>query len=215
MATSYVSKLRWVAAFALCLNAFDASAQSTAKDASDGTIQSNRDLAASLAWQDEQDFEFAQRGFIAKPESTVIRDASGNLVWNMDQFAYQALDAPAPDNVNPSLWRQARLNSQHGLFKVTDRIYQVRGYDLSNISIIEGDTGYIVIDPLLTAEVAAAAMELVYEHLPRKPVVVRACSRLLRMASSVDSLTAWNKGDNAGSSNRSADAVRAVENVMT
>jgi alkyl sulfatase BDS1-like metallo-beta-lactamase superfamily hydrolase len=171
MATSYVSKLRWVAAFALCLNAFDASAQSTAKDASDGTIQSNRDLAASLAWQDEQDFEFAQRGFIAKPESTVIRDASGNLVWNMDQFAYQALDAPAPDNVNPSLWRQARLNSQHGLFKVTDRIYQVRGYDLSNISIIEGDTGYIVIDPLLTAEVAAAAMELVYEHLPRKPVV--------------------------------------------
>jgi alkyl sulfatase BDS1-like metallo-beta-lactamase superfamily hydrolase len=86
-------------------------------------------------------------------------------------FAYQELDAPAPDTVNPSLWRQARLNSQHGLFKVTDRIYQVRGYDLSNLSIIEGETGYIVVDPLLTAKLAEAAMDLAYQHLGRKPVV--------------------------------------------
>ena len=171
MPKSYATKMRWVAAVALCLSTINAGAQSGAKEASEATIESNRDMAASLAWQDDQDFEFAQRGFIGRPQSAVNRDGSGKAVWNMDQFAYQALDAPAPDTVNPSLWRQARLNSHYGLFKVADRIYQVRGYDLSNLSIIEGDTGYIVVDPLLTAEVAAAAMELVYEHLPRKPVV--------------------------------------------
>ena len=171
MSKSYATKMRWVAAVALCLSTINAGAQSGAKEASEATIESNRDMAASLAWQDDQDFEFAQRGFIGRPQSAVNRDSSGKVVWNMDQFAYQALDAPAPDTVNPSLWRQARLNSHYGLFKVAERIYQVRGYDLSNLSIIEGDTGYIVVDPLLTAEVAAAAMELVYEHLPRKPVV--------------------------------------------
>ena len=163
----------FLTAFASCLCTIAAFAQSgpAVKDASDATIDANRDLAASLAWQDDQDFEFVQRGFISKPQSTVIRDASGKVVWNMDQFADQEIDAPAPDTVNPSLWRQARLNSQHGLYKVTDQIYQVRGYDLSNISIIAGDTGYIVVDPLITAEVAEAAMGLVYEHLPYKPVV--------------------------------------------
>jgi alkyl sulfatase BDS1-like metallo-beta-lactamase superfamily hydrolase len=163
--------MRWVAAVALCLSTMNAGAQSGAKEASEATIETNRDMAASLAWPDDQDFASAQRGFIGRPQNTIIRDASGKVVWNMDQFAYQALDAPAPDTVNPSLWRQARLNSHYGLFKVADRIYQVRGYDLSNLSIIEGDTGYIVVDPLITAEVAKAAMELVYEHLARKPVV--------------------------------------------
>jgi alkyl sulfatase BDS1-like metallo-beta-lactamase superfamily hydrolase len=160
-------------AIAFCLSPFAVFAQlgPAAKDASVATIDANRDMAANLAWQDDQDFEFVRRGFIAKPQSTVIRDASGKVVWNMDQFADQEIDAPTPDTVNPSLWRQARLNSQHGLYKVTDRIYQVRGYDLSNISVIAGDTGYIVVDPLITAEVAKAAMALVYEHLPYKPVV--------------------------------------------
>ena len=140
-----------------------------AKNATDATINANRELANRLQWQDRQDFDFAKRGFIAKHPNTIIRDASGKVVWDMDQFAFQTGDAPS--TVNPSLWRQAQLNSLHGLFKVTDRIYQVRGYDLSNLSVIEGDTGYIVIDPLITREVAKAAMDLVYEHLPRKPVV--------------------------------------------
>ena len=167
------TNMHMIVATALCLSAFAASAQSgtEAKDASEATINANRDMAANLAWQDDQDFEFVQRGFIARPQNTVIRGASGNVVWDMDQFANQEIDSPAPDSVNPSLWRQARLNSQHGLFKVTDRIYQVRGYDLSNLSIIEGNTGYIVVDPLITAEVAEAAMNLVYEHLPEKPIV--------------------------------------------
>lgn len=141
------------------------------KDATPDTLQAHREMKEKLRWHDRQDFEFAQRGFIARPPSAIVRDASGKTVWNMDQFVFQRIDQPAPATVNPSLWRQEQLNSIHGLFKVADRIYQVRGYDLSNISIIQGDTGYIVVDPLLTAEVAAAAMELVYQHLPRKPVV--------------------------------------------
>ena len=171
MANRFLTGTRLIAVIAFGVSALTVQGQTAAKDASNATIQSNRDVAASLNWQDDQDFEFAQRGFIARPQSTIIRDSSGKVVWNMDQYAYQELDAPAPDTVNPSLWRQARLNSHHGLFKVAERIYLVRGYDLSNIAIIEGDTGYIVVDPLLTAEVAAAAMELVYEHLTRKPVV--------------------------------------------
>ena len=141
------------------------------KSATPATRAANQALAKKLAWQDRQDFEFAQRGFLGKADSTVIHDASGKVVWDMDQFAFEAIDAPTPDTVNPSLWRQARLNTLHGLFKVTDRVFQVRGYDLSNLSIIEGDTGYIVVDPLITKEVAKAAMDLVFEFLPKKPVV--------------------------------------------
>ena len=140
------------------------------KPASAATRASNRALSESLDWQNSQDFEFVTRGFVAAGDG-VVRDASGTTVWDIRQFASQALDAAPPDTVNPSLWRQARLNSVHGLFKVTDKIHQVRGYDLSNLSIIEGDTGYIVVDPLITAEVAEAAMQLVFEHLPEKPIV--------------------------------------------
>ena len=82
-----------------------------------------------------------------------------------------ALDKPAPDSVNPSLWRNAQLNMQYGLFKVTDRIYQVRGFDLSNITFIQGDTGWIVFDPLISTETAKAAYEFVSQHLGKKPVV--------------------------------------------
>ena len=141
------------------------------EDATPATRNANQALAKKLAWQDQQDFEFAQRGFIGKADSTVIHDASGKVVWDMDRFAFETIDAPAPDTVNPSLWRQARLNTLHGLYKVTERVYQVRGYDLSNLSIIEGDTGYIIVDPLITKEVAKAAMDLVFEYLPKKPVV--------------------------------------------
>ena len=96
--------------------------------------------------------------------------ADGRAVWDLTQYAFLDREE-APPTVNPSLWRQARLNMLHGLFKVADRIYQVRGMDLSVISFIEGDTGYIVIDPLISAETAAASLELVYEHLGERPVV--------------------------------------------
>jgi len=143
--------------------------QAERNDASAATRDANDAVKADLPFDNAHDFDLAERGLIARPSSTVIRDASGNVVWDMDQFAFENGDAP--DTVNPSLWRQAKLNAKHGLYRVSDRIYQVRGFDLSNLSVIEGDTGYIVVDPLITKEVAAAAMELVFEHLPEKPVV--------------------------------------------
>jgi len=139
------------------------------KDASTATESSNDAVAVELRFDDDDDFDLTERGLIAKPSSTIIRDASGNTVWNMDQFAF--LQGDSPGTVNPSLWRQAKLNAKPGLYQVSDRIYQVRGFDLSNLSVIAGDTGYIVVDPLLTEETAAAAMDLVFEHLPRKPIV--------------------------------------------
>ncbi len=139
------------------------------QEASTKTQEINAAVYEKLPFANNDDFELAERGFIAKADSLVIRDADGNVVWDMDQFGFEKGDAP--DTVNPSLWRQAKLNTIHGLFKVTEGIYQVRGYDVSNLSIIEGKTGYIVVDPLITKEVAKAAMDLAFEHLPKKPVV--------------------------------------------
>ncbi|MEW6555280.1 MAG: alkyl sulfatase dimerization domain-containing protein [Actinomycetota bacterium] len=124
----------------------------------------------NLDWKDGQDWEDAQRGFIASLDPPLIKDDGGRPVWDLDGYAFLR-EEDAPPSVNPSLWRQARLNMHHGLFKVTDHIYQVRGHDLSVMSIIETDTGYIVIDPLISAETARASMGLVYEHLGKKPVV--------------------------------------------
>lgn len=149
--------------------AADAFASDARGDATAATRSTNETVLVQLPFDNNADFELAGRGFIAAPESAVIRDVDGNVVWDMDQFAFEQGGPPA--TVNPSLWRQAKLNVKHGLFKVADGIYQVRGYDLSNLSIIEGETGYIVVDPLITKEVAKAAMDLVFEHLPKKPVV--------------------------------------------
>jgi len=123
-----------------------------------------------LDWEDREDWDAAQRGFIARLDPPLIKDPQGRSVWDLEQYSFLE-EENAPPTVNPSLWRQARLNMYHGLFKVIDRIYQVRGHDLSVMSIIETDTGYIVIDPLISAECAAASMQLVYEHLGKKPVV--------------------------------------------
>ncbi len=101
-----------------------------------------------------------------------IRDDYGNVVWDMEQYkTFIGPDKPAPDTVNPSLWRNAQLNMIYGLFKVTDRIYQVRGYDLSNVTFIQGDTGWIVGDPLISPETAKAAFDLLTQHLGSRPIV--------------------------------------------
>jgi len=125
---------------------------------------------SGLDWLDQQDFEDASRGFIAKLDTPTVTKEDGTPIWDLTAYAFLERE-DAPETVNPSLWRQARLNMLHGLFKVTDRVYQVRGMDLSVISFIEGDTGWIVIDPLISAEVAAASLELVNEHVARRPVV--------------------------------------------
>ena len=133
------------------------------------TASVNSEVARSLPLAEQGDFQDAHRGFIATAEEVIVKNADGAVVWNMPAYDFIAGEAPA--SVNPSLWRQASLNNIHGLFKVTDRVFQVRGYDLSNMSIIEGDTGWIIVDPLTSQETAAAAIALARQHLGDKPVV--------------------------------------------
>ena len=122
----------------------------------------NEALRLKLPFADTADFENAKRGFVAALSDPVIRATDGRVVWDAD--AYDFLDAECPETVNPSLWRQGQLVRMHGLFEVTDGIYQVRGVDLSNMTIVEGDEGVLVIDPLISTECAAAALALYREH---------------------------------------------------
>ncbi|WP_127472724.1 alkyl/aryl-sulfatase [Microbacterium sulfonylureivorans] len=126
------------------------------------------DADASLPFSDTRDFDDASRGFIGRLDPNVVRNAEGRVVWDNDSFAF--LKGDAPPTVHPSLWRQSQLVAMDGLFQVTDGIYQVRGLDLSNISFIEGDTGVIVIDPLISVETAAAAIGLYRSHRGDRPV---------------------------------------------
>jgi len=148
------------------------SAPPPGKPATEATRRANAAMAKQLDFNDKQDFEDAKRGLIARPDTLTIKDANGRVVWDMEAFkTFIGDDKPAPDTVNPSLWRNAQLNMNYGLFKVTDRIYQVRGFDLSNITFIQGDTGWIVGDPLSTTETAKAAYDLVTEKLGKRPIV--------------------------------------------
>src|ERR1700748_2792160 len=122
-----------------------------------------------LPFGDTADFEAAERGLI-DPGDPVVRNDHGEVVW--DNASYSSfLTGDAPGTVHPSLWRQSTLVAKQGLFEVTDGIYQVRGLDLSNVSFIEGDTGVIVIDPLISTETAAAAFALYRAHRGDRPVV--------------------------------------------
>lgn len=144
---------------------------SQAKDATRFTQSANDTLRDELNWEDVRDFESASRGFIASLDDPVITNADGRPVWDLNAFPFLS-EETAPPSVNPSLWRVSRLNAlYHGLFKVTDGVYQIRGFDLSVMSIIETDSGYVVIDPMISAEPARAGMDLVYQHVGRKPVV--------------------------------------------
>ncbi len=142
------------------------------KDATDATKKMNSSVLEKLQFGSKQDLEDAQKGFVAPlPDGGVIRAKDGKAAWDLTRFSFIKQGSPSPDSVNPSLWRQAQLLMCTGLFKVTDRIYQVRGADLSNITFIEGDTGVIVVDPLITQETAKASLDLYYAHRPKKPVV--------------------------------------------
>lgn len=126
-------------------------------------------MSASLPFGDTQDFDDASRGFIASLPEVEIHNDRGRTVYSLHDYAFLA-EETAPPTVNPSLWRQARLNMHYGLFQVTDRIYQVRGFDISNMTIIEGDRGIIVIDPLVSAETARAALDLYISHRGQRPI---------------------------------------------
>ncbi|MGE8069446.1 alkyl/aryl-sulfatase [Pseudomonas sp. NPDC089569] len=144
------------------------------KPASAITVAKNADVLKSLPFSDRTDFESVSRGLIA-PFTGQIKNAAGEVVWDIDAYKFLDKDKPA-DTVNPSLWRLAQLNVHAGLFEVAPRIFQLRGMDVSNMTIIEGDDGLFIIDPLTVSETAHAALELYYQHRPRKPVVAIAYS---------------------------------------
>jgi alkyl sulfatase BDS1-like metallo-beta-lactamase superfamily hydrolase len=125
--------------------------------------------AASLPFHDTQDVDDATRGFVARRDERRITAADGRVVWDLDAYEFLR-GADAPDTANPSLWRQGQLLIEDGLFEVVPGIYQLRGFDLSVMSVIEGDTGVIVIDPLISNETAAAAFALYTAHRGERPV---------------------------------------------
>ncbi len=145
--------------------------QKAPKAATEHTIAANAQLRDELPFEDVRSFENAARGFIATLDPLTIPRTDGRRPAYDLAPALAFLDGNCPDTVNPSLWRQAQLNALHnGLYEVTDGIYQVRSFDIANMTLIRGDEGWVIIDPLTSAESAAAALALANEHLGKRPV---------------------------------------------
>lgn len=141
------------------------------KSPSKFTIALRNGIKAELPFEDKRDFDEAKRGFIAAPPYTKIMADAGHVAWDMGSYAW-LLAGKDFDSINPSLQRQAILNMAYGLYEVVPgRIYQVRGFDLANITFIKGDTGWIIFDPLTSKETARAALEFINEKLGKRPVV--------------------------------------------
>ena len=140
------------------------------KDATGHTRAHHERAHSCLPWTDERDFEEAARGLIAPLPEGPVTGEDDHFVYDPHRLSFIG-EGKAPDTVHPGLWRQAGLVARGGLFQVCDRIYQVRNIDLSNLTIIEGDSGLIVVDPLISAETARAALDLYFEHRPARPVV--------------------------------------------
>ena len=121
---------------------------------------------------DPADLERVRRGFIAKRQNGLITDEQGRFVGNSDNYEFLRDGRECPETVNPQLWRHATLNAHHGLFEVADGVWQVRGYDISNITFIRGTNGWVVIDPLTSEHTARAALELMDEHVEKLPTTV-------------------------------------------
>jgi alkyl sulfatase BDS1-like metallo-beta-lactamase superfamily hydrolase len=130
------------------------------------TLEEARRLVAA---DDRRDFAFAEQGFIATRDDPKIMRGDGRVAFDLS--SYEFLKGDAPESANPSLWRHAKILTRHGLFRVADRIYQVRGFDISTISFIDAGAGWIVVDPLTTVEAAAAALDLLTAHVATKPVL--------------------------------------------
>lgn len=146
-------------------------------DATEATREANAAAARELPLADREDADDARRGLVASPAELVIRDDDGRVVWDMAVYSFldrgdagEGYADDAPPTVHPGLWRQARLNATAGLYEVTEGVYQVRGYDVSNMTLIEGERGVIVVDPLVSAECAAAAFALYRSERGERPV---------------------------------------------
>ena len=147
-----------------------ARAAQQAKEATAATRQAQEAARAQMPDGLQRAGEDARRGLIESIGDAVINGPEGRPIWSMRPYGFLARD-DAPDTVHPALWQSARLNAIGGLFKVTDRVYQVRGFDISNMTVIEGDSGLIVIDPLMSTETARAGLALYARHRPARPVV--------------------------------------------
>jgi alkyl sulfatase BDS1-like metallo-beta-lactamase superfamily hydrolase len=139
------------------------------RDASTSVIAQNTAMLRALPFSDTADFDDAARGFLGSIDHATITSAQGRTVWSLEAYGFLA-QSEAPATVNPSLWRQSRLNMHHGLFEVVPGVYQVRGLDIANMTLIEGDSGVIVVDTLTSIEGARTALELYFTHRGRKPV---------------------------------------------
>ncbi len=139
------------------------------KEAMPSVIAQQAAMLDALPFSDTADFDDASRGFLGTLQNAAITNAQGRVVWTLEPYGFLA-EEKAPATVNPSLWRQSRLNMQHGLFEVVPGVYQVRGLDIANMTLIEGERGVIVVDTLTSIEGARAAMELYFQHRGRRPV---------------------------------------------
>src|ERR1700729_2290869 len=139
------------------------------KDASASVIARHAATLKALPFSDTRDFDDASRGFLGRLENARIASAQCRVVWSLEPYGF-LWDEKAPPTVDPSLWRQSRLNMNHGLFEVVPGVYQVRGLDIANMTLIEGDTGVIVVDTLTSIEGARAAMALYFRHRGKRPV---------------------------------------------
>ncbi|MBO5127483.1 MAG: MBL fold metallo-hydrolase, partial [Clostridia bacterium] len=140
------------------------------KGASVYTAEANAAVYDQLDFSNTQEAEFAVKGLIDAPEVLELKDTDGNVIWSQEAYAFLEDYEEAPATVNPSLWENTKNNHVYGLFEVTEGIYQVRGYDMANLTLIEGDTGWIVFDPLMSVECTQAAMQLVEKNLGERPV---------------------------------------------
>ncbi|MGY3696776.1 alkyl sulfatase BDS1-like metallo-beta-lactamase superfamily hydrolase [Bradyrhizobium sp. USDA 3240] len=139
------------------------------KAASAPVIAQHEATLKALPFADTRDFDDAARGFLGTIENARVTSAQGRVVWSLEPYGFLS-DEKAPATVDPSLWRQSRLNMHHGLFEVVPGVYQVRGLDIANMTLIEGDKGVIVVDTLTSIEGARAAMELYFQHRGKRPV---------------------------------------------
>lgn len=165
-----LSKSVWAFALTLAIQPQIALSQAQRGGATEATKAANAAVLDVLPFSDRQAFEDARRGLIAPLPQEMVKSAEGKPVWNPEKFSFLN-GAPAPDTVNPSLWRQSQLVQIGGLFEVTEGIYQVRNLDLANMTIIEGETGITIVDPLISAETAKAALDLYTANRGKKPVV--------------------------------------------
>ena len=141
-----------------------------AKPASGYTVEVNSSVYSLLDFEDTSEYDNAVRGLIDAPEVLELKDADGKVVWSQAAYSFLNDYEKAPDTVNPSLWENTRNNHAYGLFEVCEGIYQVRGYDMSNLTVVKGDTGWILFDPLMSIECSQAAMQLIEKNLGSYPV---------------------------------------------